>query len=90
MASASLVVTAALDLGLAPLMLLATGCFTLVYVLGTGAALRLLERWSLGWWTAAAAFLATLGLLGVNGLHAVWALGVAAASLAYQARRRLG
>ena len=38
----SLVVATVLDLGLTPLMLLATGCFTLVYVLGTASALRLL------------------------------------------------
>ena len=38
----SLVVAVVLDLGLTPLMLLATGCFTLVYVLGTASALRLL------------------------------------------------
>ena len=82
----SLVVAAVLDLGLTPLMLLATGCFTLVYVVGTGAALRLLPRWSLGWWTAALAFVATLGLLVVNGLHTIWALGIVAASLAYRSR----
>ena len=84
----SLVVAAVLDLGLTPLMLLTTGCFTLVYVFGTGAALRLLPRWSLGWWTAAVAFVATLGLLVVNGLHTLWALGIVAASLAYGRARR--
>jgi len=82
----SLVITAVLDLGLTPLMLLATGCFTLVYVFGTGAALRLLPRWSLSWWTAAVAFVATLGLLVVNGLHTLWALGIVAVSLAYRTR----
>ncbi len=87
MAIGSLVVAAWLDLGLTPLMLLATGCFTLVYVLGTGAALRLLDRWGPGWWTAVVAFLATLGLLAVNGLHALWAIAVAASSLAYRAWR---
>ena len=79
----SLLAAAVLDLGLTPLMLLATGCFTLVYVFGTCAALRLLPRWSLGWWTAVVAFVATLGLLVVNGLHTLWALGIVAASLAY-------
>jgi amino acid efflux transporter len=86
-AGLSLAVAAALDLGLTPLMLLATGCFTLVYVLGTGAALRLLPRRSLGWWTAAVAFVATLGLLVVNGLNTLWALGIVGASLAYRGRR---
>jgi len=86
-AGVSLLVTGVLDLGLAPLMLLATGCFTLVYVMGTGAALRLLPRRSVGWWTAAAAFVATLGLLVVTGVHTLWALGIVGASLVHQARR---
>ncbi|NUO90963.1 MAG: amino acid permease [Dermatophilaceae bacterium] len=80
----SVAVSVALDLGLAPLMLLATGCFTLVYVLGTGAALRLLPRRSVGWWTALVAFASVVALLLANGAHALWALGLAALSLAYQ------
>lgn len=71
--STSLAVAARLQLGLAPLMLHTTGCFTLVYVLGTGAALRLLPRGTPAWWTAAVAFAATLGLLVVNGAHTLWA-----------------
>ena len=86
--SLSLVVTVRLDLGLTPLMLLATGCFTLVYVLGTASALRLLPRRSRGWWTALVAFLSVVVLLAVNGVHALWALGVVALSLGYQARAR--
>ena len=65
-------------------MLLATGCFTLVYVLGTAAALRLLPRWSRGWWTAGIAFVSVLTLLVINGRHAAWALGVVVASIAYR------
>ena len=81
-------VSVALDLGLTPLMLLATGCFTLVYVLGTGAALRLLPRGTAGWWTALVAFVSVLALLVANGAHALWALGVVALSLAYQRAAR--
>jgi amino acid efflux transporter len=77
-----------LDLGLTPLMLLATGCFTLVYVLGTASALRLLPRGTLGWWTAVVAFGSVTALLVVNGVHALWAVGVALLSLAYQSRAR--
>jgi len=77
-----------LDLGLTPLMLLATGCFTLVYVLGTASALRLLPRGTLGWWTAVVAFGSVAALLVVNGVHALWAVGVALLSLAYQSRAR--
>ena len=80
----SLLVTTVFDLGLTPLMLLATGCFTLVYVLGTASALRLLPRWSKAWWTAAVAFVSVLALLVANGLHALWALGIVSLSLAYQ------
>jgi amino acid efflux transporter len=83
----ALAVTAVLDLGLTPLMLLATGCFTLVYVLGTASALRLLDRWSLGWWCAVVAFASVVALLAVNGLHALWALAVVGLSLTYQAWR---
>jgi amino acid efflux transporter len=77
----SLLVTTVLGLGLTPLMLLATGCFTLVYVLGTAAALRLLPVWSRAWWTAAVAFVSVLALLAANGLHAIWALGIVSLSL---------
>ncbi len=80
----SLVASQLLHLGLTPLMLLATGCFTLVYVLGTAAAVRLLPRGSRVWWTAVVALTSVLGLLLMNGWHVVWALGIAAAAVAYQ------
>src|SRR4051812_6832050 len=84
----SLLLAVVLDLGLTPLMLLATGCFTLVYVLGTASALRLLPRRTLGWWTAVVAFASAMALLAANGVHALWALAVVGLSLAYQSRRR--
>jgi amino acid efflux transporter len=87
-----LVATEVLHLGLTPLMLLATGCFTLVYVLGTGAAVRLLPRGTRAWWTAVVALTSVLGLLVMNGWHVAWALGVAAAAVGFQtwsARRRV-
>jgi amino acid efflux transporter len=76
-----LLVTGVLDVGLTPLMLLVTGCFTFVYVLGTASALRLLPRWSGAWWTAAVAFVSVVALLVANGLHALWALGIVMLSL---------
>ena len=82
----SLVTAAALGLELGTVMLLATGCFTLVYVLGTAAAVRLLPGGSGAWWTALVALVSVVGLLAVTGLHVLWALGIAVASLAYQAR----
>lgn len=73
---------------LTQLMLLATGCFTAVYVLGAAAAVRLLPRGSAGWWTAVLAFVSVCALLVMNGVHVLWALGAAAASLVYRAIRR--
>ncbi|CAN7187818.1 amino acid permease [Terrabacter sp. LjRoot27] len=84
----SLVLAVVLDLGLTPLMLLATGCFTVVYVLGTASALRLLPRGTRGWWTALVAHVSVVVLLVVNGVHALWALGLVVLSLAYQSRSR--
>ncbi|WP_460937431.1 APC family permease [Phycicoccus ginsengisoli] len=77
-----------LHLGLTPLMLLATGCFTLVYVLGTAAAVRLLPRGTVAWGTAVVALSSVLVLLVMNGWHVAWALGVVAASLGWQAATR--
>lgn len=79
-----LVAAEVLHLGLTPLMLMATGCFTLVYVLGTGAAVRLLPRGGAAWWTAVVALTSVLVLLAMNGWHVAWALGVVVASLAWQ------
>jgi amino acid efflux transporter len=80
----ALAAAAVLDVGLAPLMLLTTGCFTLVYVLGTAAAVRLLPRGSWAWRGAVVAMVSAVGLLAFTGPHVAWALGVAVASLAYQ------
>jgi amino acid efflux transporter len=80
----ALIAAGVLHLELGSLMLLATGCFTLVYVLGTAAAVRLLPRSTTGWWLAVVALASVLGLLVVTGVHVLWALGLAAASLAYQ------
>jgi len=67
-------------------MLLVTGCFTLVYVLGTAAALRLLPA---GWSRRGAgmAFVAVLGLLWLNGRPALLSLGFAAGAVAYHTIR---
>ncbi|MEV6630613.1 amino acid permease [Actinoplanes sp. NPDC051470] len=67
-------------------MLLVTGCFTLVYVLGTAAAVKLLPR---GWSRVVAgfAFVAVLGLLWLNGLPALLSLVIAGAAIVYQGLR---
>jgi amino acid efflux transporter len=68
------------------MMLLVTGCFTLVYVLGTAAALRLLPA---GWSRVAAgfAFAAVVGLLWLNGAPALLSLGFAAGGVLYHSWR---
>ena len=75
-----------LPIGLHTSMLLVTGCFTLVYVIGTAAALRLLPK---GWSRrgAAVAFAAVLGLLVLNGAPALLSLTIAAGAVLYQTWR---
>lgn len=84
---AALVAAGLLDLGLGPLMLLATGCFTLVYVLGTAAAVRLLPRRTAASRMARIALVSVLALLAVTGVHVLWALGIAAGSVIQHAVR---
>jgi amino acid efflux transporter len=76
----------ALPFGLQTSMLLVTGCFTLVYVLGTAAALRLLPAGPSRAW-AGVAFVAVLGLLVLTGAPALLSLVVAAGAIGYQAWR---
>lgn len=88
---AGLALTAARGSDLEASVLLTTGSFTLVYVIGTAAAVRLLPRRSWPWWGAVLSLASVLALLWMIGLHALWGLGVAGAALAYgfvAARRR--
>jgi amino acid efflux transporter len=80
------VASVALPVSLHTSLLLVTGCFTLVYVLGTAAALRLLPP---GWARrgAGVAFVAVTGLLWLNGWPALLSLGFAAGAIGYQAVR---
>ncbi|MFI7597796.1 APC family permease [Actinoplanes sp. NPDC049681] len=84
--TAGSIVSVALPISLHTAMLLVTGCFTLVYVLGTAAALKLLPP---GWSRRGAglAFVATLGLLVLNGPPALLSLVVAGGAVAYASRR---
>jgi amino acid efflux transporter len=84
LAAVTLGVAAATGLGPRPLMLLTTGSFVVVYVLGTAAAVRLLPAgsWARRW--AGFALLSVLGLLALTGRYVLWTLVVAAAALAYQ------
>ncbi|MFI5933453.1 APC family permease [Actinoplanes sp. NPDC051494] len=77
----------ALPFDLKTTMLLVTGCFTLVYILGTAAALRLLPR---GWTRRGAglALVAVCGLLVLTGRPALWSLAVAGAAVLYSSSRK--
>jgi amino acid efflux transporter len=52
-----------------------------VYALGMLAAVRLLERWSLGWWLAVVSCVLVAGLLVLAGINLAIAAGLALAAL---------
>jgi amino acid efflux transporter len=84
-------VTAA-GVGVRPLVLLTTGCFVLVYALGTAAAIRLLPKGSAARRMAFVALLAVAALLAATGVYLLWPLVLAGVALGYLriagARRR--
>lgn len=59
----------AIGLELEPFILIHTSSMVAVYLLGMVAAVRLLERWSLGWWMAVASVVLVAGLLILAGVH---------------------
>jgi amino acid efflux transporter len=69
-------------------MLLVTGAFSLVYVVGTAAALRLLPRRSWAWRAGVVSFVATIALLAVTGKYLLPQVVVALAAVIWMARRR--
>jgi amino acid efflux transporter len=78
---ATLAVIAIFGLQLESTLLLVTGAFTLVYVVGTAAAIKLLPRSTWVWRGAVVSFVATLGLLAVTGTHLVAALVICVGAL---------
>ena len=84
---ASLAVITVGGLSLNAPLLMTTGTFTLVYAVGTAAALKLLPR---GTWVrrgAAVGFVATLGLLALTGTHLLGPALIGAGALAWTALR---
>ena len=77
----SLLAYAGFDLGAKSVVLLITGAFTLVYVLATAAAVRLLPRHSWARVAALVSLACSLVLLLLTGVHLLWGLAVAAAAL---------
>lgn len=69
------------DLDLTPFVLINTGCMVSIYALGMVAAVRLLERWSLGWWMAVVSCVLVTGLLALSGVHLLATACIAAAAL---------
>ncbi len=88
LAVVALAVVAGANVGVRASVLLTTGSLVLVYVLGTAAALRLLARGSLAHRGAIVAFIASVVLLAMTGVYALWTLVVALGALAYDARSR--
>lgn len=75
--------TAVAHLRVEALVLMTTGAFVIVYMLGTAAALRLLEA---GSWARRAALLALIFdvlLLATTGLYLLWSAGIAACAIIY-------
>jgi amino acid efflux transporter len=77
-----LVATAVAHLRVEALVLMTTGAFVVVYILGTAAALRLLEA---GWGRRAAllALVFDILLLATTGLYLLWSVGIAACAVIY-------
>ncbi len=65
------------------LVLMTTGAFVIVYIVGTAAALRLLAPGSWGRRAAMLALIFDILLLATTRLYLLWALGIAACALAY-------
>ncbi|MGW4462024.1 APC family permease [Micromonospora sp. NPDC004704] len=83
LAGAAMAVAVAAGIGPKPLVLLTTGCFVLVYALGTAAALRLLPRGTRAHRSALFALVAVTALLVMTGWYLLWPLLLAAGALLY-------
>lgn len=78
-----LIATTVAHLHVQALVLMTTGAFVIVYILGTAAALRLLEA---GTWARRAAFFALIFdilLLATTGLYLLWSVGIAVCAVIY-------
>ncbi|MGI5242869.1 APC family permease [Dactylosporangium sp. CA-139066] len=86
--AASLAVVAATGTGTRALVLLTSGCFVLVYLMGSAAAIKLLPRRTLARWCAILAFASSVGLMVVTGWYVLGTLVIAAGALLYTRRAR--
>ncbi|MEO7349921.1 MAG: amino acid permease, partial [Terrimesophilobacter sp.] len=69
------------DLQLAPFVLIHTSCMVAIYALGMLAAVRLLVRWSLGWWMAVISCVLVAGLVVLAGANLLAPAALAIAAL---------
>jgi amino acid efflux transporter len=81
---AALVVT---GLDLTPFILVHTTCMVAVYALGMVAAVRILDRFSAGWWLAVVSVVLVAGLVVLAGVHLLIPAALAVAALAVTAVR---
>jgi len=78
-------------LDLTPFILIHTSCMVAVYSLGMVAAVRLLRRFSPGWWMAVVSVVLVVGLLILAGAHLVVPAGLALVAVGvtiYKVRNR--
>jgi amino acid efflux transporter len=75
-------------LNLEPFILIHTSCMVAVYALGMVAAVRLLDRWSVGWWMAVISVVLVAGLLVLAGWHLIVPAALALVALAVSLVRR--
>jgi len=78
-----LIATQLTHLRVEPLVLMTTGAFVVVYILGTAAALRLLEAGSWGRRAALLALIFDILLLATTGLYLLWSVGIAVCAVIY-------
>ncbi|WP_193509182.1 APC family permease [Cryobacterium sp. BB736] len=69
------------DLNLTSFILIHTSCMVAIYGVGMAAAVRLLDRYSVGWWLAVISCVLVLGLLALAGFNLVWPVGLATAAV---------
>jgi amino acid efflux transporter len=86
------VVLAMTGFDLTPFILIHTSCMVAVYALGMLAAVRLLARFSVGWWMAVVSVVLVAGLLVLAGVHLVVPalLAVVAVAVTVVQNRRTG
>ncbi|MDE2051304.1 MAG: amino acid permease [Gammaproteobacteria bacterium] len=78
-----LIATTAAQIHVDALVLMTTGAFVIVYILGTAAALRLLEAGSWGRRAALFALIFDVLLLATTGLYILWSVSIAVCAVIY-------